>query len=103
MSKDNNNNDDYIEFKPELQGDNEPQDEHVDSHVTGDINNKPSSSNENDDLSSNNASDSDNSNDELSKDDLSSTNNDNRNNDLSDSNTNPVSYTHLTLPTKRIV
>lgn len=88
MSKDNNNNDDYIEFKPELQGDDEPQDEHVDSHVTGDINNKPSSSNENDDLSSNNASDSDNSNDELSKDDLSSTNNDNRNNDLSDNNTN---------------
>lgn len=88
MSKDNNNNDDYIEFKPELQGDDEPQDEHVDSHVTGDINNKPSSSNENDDLSSNNASDSDNSNDELSKDDLSSTNNDNRSNDLSDNNTN---------------
>lgn len=86
MSKENNKNDDYIEFKPELQGNDEPQDEHVDSRVTGDINDNSSPSNENGNQSSNNASD--NSNDDISKDDLLSTNNDNRSNDLSDNNTN---------------
>lgn len=86
MSKENNKNDDYIKFKPELQGNDEPQDEHVDSRVTGDINDNSSPSNENGNQSSNNASD--NSNDDISKDDLLSTNNDNRSNDLSDNNTN---------------
>lgn len=86
MSKENNKNDDYIKFKPELQGNDEPQDEHVDSRVTGDINDNSSPSNENGNQSSNNASD--NNNDDISKDDLLSTNNDNRSNDLSDNNTN---------------
>lgn len=86
MSKDNNNNDDYIEFKPELQGDDGSQNEHVDSRITGDVNDELPSSNEKGNQSSNNASDSSNSNDDISKDDLSSANNDNRSNDLSDNN-----------------